>query len=410
MFLTGLGTDYCIYYADHATNVWEKSNIQNQLAWSKTVNMPVGRLGFQFADYPYTSGKMSTYSKTKMNQVLDYWNAHGLKGILLLQNIWGTGNGYVGSQAFEDNWLQVAKDFKGDNRVGAFNLFGEAYYNNTSNRNIAPELDTNLKFFKRMIEVADKIHAIDSTRLIILPSHCCTQYYGWNDHAKYIADYVAAGVKERPYIFLDIDHPYFFENSWDYVYGPNTTPEQKVDYLYKNIWKLFIDEFGADKCHIGETFPWTGQKTLKASDGTGGKDPNPELQKRWTIAFVNKMQEIDLSFDLWVFHGSPNTTPIINAVEASQWNGSKIKPIPDVSTPTPEPEPPTPEPGDYATKAELKLLLTQVEEIASLVGVISTKVSDIEQQTAKLATKVAVLPEQIKKDTIKTIASTLGNS
>ena len=119
--LSALGDDYlcwCNWNGD--PSYWG-----TQLHWFTEFHCNTARLGFKFADDPATDGD-STYSYAKMNVVLNYLSSVGVKAILVAQN-GGNPNSFYGSQAWLNDWKQMAKDFAGDSRVEAFEICGECY-------------------------------------------------------------------------------------------------------------------------------------------------------------------------------------------------------------------------------------------------------------------------------------------
>ena len=311
MYLTGVGGDYTVHYSDQDANIWEAGYVQSQLQWATDNNLLCDRLGFHFADFPITGSKMSTYDVVKMRQVLDITGAKNHKAILLLQNSpYGSGVNYCGSPQFKSNWVQVARDFKGDDRIAAFSLFGEP--NHISRYDTWYQtLTTPLQFYQEMMSVARAIHVVDSSRKVILPFQM--NYYGGWAIAPWIADLKAVGLQNEPNVLIDVDHPYFFENDWD----GGRTPEGVVSNHEELFTVPLTEAFGANKCYIGETFHWVGD-TISTTNFSSHA-ATPELQQRFLIAYINMCLKHNISFNLWSFYGSARVEPTKVDVASSEW-------------------------------------------------------------------------------------------
>jgi hypothetical protein len=111
--LSVLGDDYLIFQGNHngqPNGVPSSTWTSERLAKFTQYHCSVARLGLIFKDAPGNNGVWvdSFYDKTKMSQVLDLLGSVGVKGILLLQNN-GDCNGFFGSTAMVNDWVQVAK-------------------------------------------------------------------------------------------------------------------------------------------------------------------------------------------------------------------------------------------------------------------------------------------------------------
>ena len=128
------GEDYCVYFDNRDVSIWENAGIAEAMADNGCNTV---RLGFAFddmkSDNPTNIGTYHTcsvYDKAKIKQLLGILDGYGMKAILVLQNGEGAtvndGYDYFGSQNWVDNWRRATQDFLGDDRVAAFELFGEA--------------------------------------------------------------------------------------------------------------------------------------------------------------------------------------------------------------------------------------------------------------------------------------------
>jgi hypothetical protein len=315
---TGIGGDYLIYYSDGSPEGWLTSWIVSDMALFKANGYHTARLGFVFSDcsiQPLGRHGMSVYDQTKMDRVLEIFDAYGIKVVLLLQNNYDCEE-YAGSTAWRNNWLSVATHYKNDNRIVAFSIFGEPQHNTYDNW--APAITTDLQFHQSMMDLIDDIHAIDPDRVCIFP------FTGLQDSsaASRIADLQAVGADTDTYTLIDCTHPYFFENSYDM----GLTPTQKVSWYDKNEISPFVVAFGASKLWCGETFYWGGL--------------TPSLQREWTIGIVNKFVQRGVGFDFWAYWGTEAITKNATKEALAASNYGLVAP--------PEPEPPiSPPPPSY---------------------------------------------------------------
>jgi hypothetical protein len=313
--LSGLGTDYCVYYSDHDATIWRSSWIQDDLRYWKNKGLSCTRLGFEFSDITSSqSTKMSTYNAQKMHKVIDILEAKGHTVILLLQNSpYGTMQHYCGSQNFVNNWLQVARDFKGDQRVKAFSLFGEPNHDINGYDTWDTSIISPLQFYQKMMDLTKAIHAIDPNRVVILPF--AMGYYTWERADLWINDLVSVGFREEPNTMVDVDHPYFFENDWD----GGRTPAQVAEWHGTNMIKPFVEAFGADRCYLGETFAWVGNTTPTAI--TPSNPSTSSLQLEWLTAIMNVCVQYQVPFNIWASLVPSAEREVLTkmAVEASNW-------------------------------------------------------------------------------------------
>ena len=314
---SGLGDDYCAYYSDHDATIWKSSSIQDDLEYWKNKGLSCIRLGFEFSDITSPrSTKMSTYNSQKMHEVIDILDANGHTVILLLQNSpYGTMQHYCGSQNFINNWLQVTRDFKGDQRVKAFSLFGEPNHENNGYDTWATSIKSPLQFYQKMMDLTKSIHAIDPNRVVILPFAMGEGFYNW-DTGLWINDLKAVGLLNEPNTMVDIDHPYFFENNWD----GGLNPTQLAERHGRDIIKPFVEAFGADRCYVGETFAWIGQNTIRTAI-TPSKPPTPSLQREWLTAIVNVCIKYQVPFNIWSSLSTNGQKVVITkmAIDGSNW-------------------------------------------------------------------------------------------
>jgi len=308
--LAGVGGDYLLHYSDSDPSIWETSWVQDDLAYYASKGLTVSRLGFRFSDCETSYASQSTYFKWKMDRVLNYFDVHGIKVVFSLQNNDDMEN-YCGSQAMTDNWLQVTRDYKDDPRVSAFHIFSEpehASWYDTWDAHITSKAQFNVE----MMNLAKAIHAIDPNRIVILPFMGLGSLYpGAGDYSKWIIDLKSAGFMNEQNTMVDIVHPYYFENQYDYGLSVSGKVKWYEDYQINPM----INAFGVDKCWSGETFYWYGRvigsSTVFATDA---------LQRQWLTSIINCFVKHDMGFDIWATLGNSNKRfPTLDCIKASNF-------------------------------------------------------------------------------------------
>jgi hypothetical protein len=296
--LTGVGGDYLVYYSDQDPSIWETSWIHDDLTYYASKGLTTSRLGFVFSDStvaPLGKHGMSVYNKAKMDRVLTYFDQFGMKVVFVLQNNYDQAN-YCGSQSWFDNWLQVTRDYKDDNRVLAFNIFGEPEHDVNGYNTWASHITTKAQFNVEMMKLVKAIHTIDPKRVVILPYMGLGSLYngfGSETYSSWIADLKAAGFESEPNTMVDVTHPYFFENQYDY----SLNPTQKAKWYEDNQIKPMTSAFGSSRCWSGETFIWLGTTI-------GGGTATLSLQKEYLTEMINCFVRNQVGFDLWAVWGN----------------------------------------------------------------------------------------------------------
>jgi len=117
--LTGFGGDYLVYFSNgDAAQSW-----YGITSYYTQYHVNTARLGMSFSNEP--SPYCSIYDRTKMVTVLSELGSVGVKSVLTDQAI--LNEPWYGSQAWVNDWVQVAIDLKGNPNVEAFQLMGEPY-------------------------------------------------------------------------------------------------------------------------------------------------------------------------------------------------------------------------------------------------------------------------------------------
>jgi hypothetical protein len=320
-----LGEDYLLYYQSGDPSVWNSTEMLKFQNWKCNT----ARLGFSLDTAHWYAGMNSLYNQTKMDSVLNIFDAYGIKAILLLQNN-GDHLNYCGTQSWVDSWVSIASHYAGDTRIAAFSIFGEpnlSTWADAGDYTSIGIINTKEKFIQVCKYCIDQIRAVDPTRKIVFPTvygmgigldSVSTTYNLMNTY----------GVWAQGNIIMDILHPYFWE---DYPsMDPSTTPEGTASWYGTNILDPWISLIGAGNCWIGETFAWYGENLPSGP-------PTHDLQVRWIKALVNVCLARGVGLDIWSYFGKQS------------WNNEGLTESNYLSYPLqgeapPEPEPPIPPP------------------------------------------------------------------
>jgi hypothetical protein len=364
---TGLGADYLLYYNNQDVTVWTQTEFMRDGVWYyghvDLVNywkplFHIAKLGFTF---PYENQICSYYDYRKMNDVVDLFFERGTRVIPALYPRWDS-EAYVGSEKLAQDWITFTYDFLDDDRIAAFNIFGEPVGQSgekaTDLRQWHPEMqeDRNsvLQYF---VDLINSIHNIDPNRVVIFPFLGLSY---WNQH-ELISDLEGTGMLENPNVIFDIIHPYYFQRSeWN-----EGTPAQKVT-MYENQFILpWINRLPSNRLWCGETFCFSAPVSE-----THYADPIRSLQIDFMKNMINVFVEYKIGFIFWdslaypPYYTAPNQVfsladAHIESVETSNYGVTYVEttpsPIPS-ATPSPSPSPipsatpsPSPSPIPSAT-------------------------------------------------------------
>lgn len=301
-YLTGFGDDYCMYYDDGPASRWGQSWVGSALSTYEAKSI---RLGFHFDDASAEGNSGSVYDQTKMSDVLDYLDAWGVSGILLLQNNGESCEGYCGSWDWYYQWLNVTTDFYGDNRIAAFSIFGEPAhesggYDTWATSGPVGAITTRYKLQEAFAYLIDAIHNIDPDRVVIYPLGS----FSYTNVGDWASDISSVGMLNEPNVIFDVVHPYFFENEWDM--GLN--PTQKAGWYESNWVAPSVSAFSASKCYCGETFCW------------GGKTHT--YQVTFLTEMINVFVDYQVGFTVWAYFSSDASWDN-EAIVASDYLGSQ---------------------------------------------------------------------------------------
>ena len=243
------------------------------------------RLAFAFADAPVSGDGTHTHSvyvESKMDTVISIFDSYDIKVILDNHNV-GDHKAYCGSTAWKNNWKQIARHYKGDNRIAGFNIFNEP-----TKDTWASGITTKEQFIQAMGDCIDIIRQEDPTRTIFFP--CCygmaidlDNPYTLNNLLK------SKGILAKGNVVIDIGHPYYFENKWDLYATPSLTPEVVANNFEQDIIIPSVALYGSENCWIGETAAFLGKTN--------------DYQIRWLKSFINYCLRHDVGLQVWAYFG-----------------------------------------------------------------------------------------------------------
>lgn len=271
--------------------------------WFTYFHCNTARLSFTFSDDTGTD-QDSFYSYAKMNSVIGYLNSVGVKPIIC--DFAGDCSYFYGTTAWINDWVQVARDFKGDSRIEAFEIANEPYSNY-----LGSNATTVSTFNAACASLIDQIRSIDPSRTIMYPlvvgvmTTNATTFYN---------SLVANSIPAKGNILYDIVHPYYFE---DYpLMDIVNNPSGDADAIWNTYCLPQISYFGAANCWCGETFPWP-------SNGGGGWNGQTtihyNLQQTFEIAMINHFVSVGMGFQMWGFFSSSQQQADIDALTNSDY-------------------------------------------------------------------------------------------
>ena len=293
--LTGLGGDYLVF-SNHDPSEWA-----NCLPFFTQFHSNTARLSFSFAD---DSGRFSTYSSAKLSAVLTELSSVGVKAIICEYP--GDGSQFYGSQAWVNDWKQVAADFRGDSRIKAFELASEPY-----SYYLAPNANTMSSFNAAISSLIDQIRSIDSSRTIMMPIEF---NIFTNDINALYNDFVSHGITSKGNMLYDITHPYYFQD-YPRMDGYNN-PTDVADGFWYSLVLPQIQKFGASNCYAGEMFCWP-----RGPNGGWNGQINIDYtsQQIFERRMINYFVNAGMGFQMWCFFASSDQAAQIDALNNSQY-------------------------------------------------------------------------------------------
>ena len=291
--LTGFGGDYLVYH-NHDPSEWN-----TQLQWFTQYRFTGARLSFSFPD---DSGpQASTYVYAKMDTVLTKLYSVGVRAILCDFPV--DDSHFYGSQAWVNDWKQLASDFKGDSRIAAFQIANEPYQNY-----LASNANTMSSFNAACSSLIDQIRSIDPSRTIMYPEEF---NIFTNDIDAFYNNLVSTGIMSKGNIIFDIAHPYYFQDSR--LDGCNN-PIDRADGLWYSIMLPQIQKFGVSNVWSGETFPWP-----RGQSSPSGSPYDYNLQQIFEQRMINYFVSCGFGFQMWCFFSSADQEAFTAALNNSQY-------------------------------------------------------------------------------------------
>ena len=300
--LSALGDDYLVWSNWNGDpNYWK-----TQLHWFTEYHCNTARLGVSLPNEPVK--ECSTYDKAKLNTVLSLLSSVGVKVILTDQN--GDTESWYGSQAWINDWKQIATDFAGDTRIEAFEICGETY-SQFWNPSIYGSWSLS-HFDQACADCINQIRAVDSSRTIMYPivvgviTDSTTAFYN---------DLVAHGIPAKGNILYDITHPYFFQGgpAMDFTNDPITD----ADAIWYSYCLPQIALFGVANCWCGETFPWASTSYIGGNPANG--QYSYALQQEFEVAMINHFVSAGMGFQMWCFFSRTDQQTDIDALNNSNY-------------------------------------------------------------------------------------------
>jgi hypothetical protein len=157
----GAGGSY-LFHTDDYMLAWEKHLLELQKMGLNTV-----RLAFRFPDSsPGDNGYTAadTLDHNKLDQILDFLDEHGIKTVLDCHN-YKDMYGDFGSQKLIDDWMEVAKHYRGDSRIVAYELFNEPFSSTWDSW-----LKTKTDVVKAYADLTKAVRKVDPEHIIIWQS------------------------------------------------------------------------------------------------------------------------------------------------------------------------------------------------------------------------------------------------
>ena len=253
-------------------------------------HVTTARLGMSFSNEP--SPYCSTYDKTKMDTVLSELGSVGVKAVLTDQAI--LNEPWYGSQAWVNDWVQVAIDLKGNPNVEAFQLMGEPYSGFLSPTGPTGGVRDVNSLNAALAYCIQQIRAVDPTRTIMMPLETMIPQ-GADTWSEVWTSMNAYGIPSMGNILYDVVHAYYFQNANDL----GNSPAQKAQWYMDNFVTPAINSVGAANCWCGETFAFPRNTPIDGNAANGYYSYT--LQNQFEVAMINDFLHAGVGFQMWCF-------------------------------------------------------------------------------------------------------------
>jgi hypothetical protein len=310
--LSAIGDDYLMWnnWNGNPEDGWGQTSVLSTLSkWKCTA----ARLLFTFSDCPGAGvcgeGAASTLVYFKLDAVLNYLSSVGVKAVLC--DLASTVCGWYGSPAWHEDWVNLSSQYKGDNRIAAFEIANEPYaaYLDSS----ANTLET---FNGACAFLIDDIRRVDSSRVIMMPIEDGI----FTDSASTLyRSLVSHGIPSKGNILYDIVHPYYFQDS-TYDGADYGNPAGKADRYWNSYIAPQIAFFGAENCWCGETFCWPRGTNVTNAGGWDGKlNINYNDQQTFERRMINYFVNAGVGFQIQQFITSSDNSAQVDALTHSEY-------------------------------------------------------------------------------------------
>lgn len=269
----GYGVDY--------KNI-QAADFEKMLNW----NFNTVRLAFRFAD---GGSHHSILNYTDLDQVLNQLDLNGLTAILDLHN-WQDMNGYFGSEAWIQNWVNLAARYRDDDTVLAYEIFNEPFPQQWN-----PVVTNKWQVGFYLARCIDRIREVDPNKTIVIPD---------------------------PQFFMSNE-----ANVQGYIDSGNARPNTVIAYHWWGARSAFSHH--ANRIAVWQPYfkLWLGE--MGFLNPSGGSYPWAE-QFPYTVDKVNYCLDNNLGFNLW-FEGYGRDlawTKYNQILAASTYLGEEPVPLP----------------------------------------------------------------------------------
>lgn len=255
----GAGGSYIFHAGDRYQEAW-----QLHLPEIQAMDLNTIRLAFAFSDsginpeYGTPSADILDYEK--LNWVLGFLDHYGVKAILDCCN-WKDMAGDFGSQKLIDDWVALARRYRGDNRIAAYELFNEPEPD-TWDASVTSRTDV----IKAYANLTDMVRAVDPEHIVIWQSFGYLAYtWDIDKFAEVLQPYL------KPNIVFTFHRWLHKEWSFD-VWNPEQMSYISVEYLVRVREKLnvpfWLGEFGSySPFNFSNTeYQWTEQTLWRCEE------------------------------------------------------------------------------------------------------------------------------------------------
>lgn len=237
----GVGEDYLLW-SDRPIQAWEELLPQLEYWGFDTV-----RLSFAFPDAPPRPEGGYTHNPidfNRLDQVLELLSSHGIKGILDCHN-YNDHEDWFGSEAWIDDWVRVARRFKGDDRILAYELYNEPEYMTWHE----PDVTSRADVLSALAKCKDAIRAIGDMHIIVYSDPYYYDYAKPTDRWNIVTSFHAWATQANT------------------VEGAQNHASQVIQAMSDWSWitKVWLGEFGAIydwDDYLNKTERWRAQKAF----------------------------------------------------------------------------------------------------------------------------------------------------